>query len=114
MWNSLRTFVRRITSLRLYLKDPDQSKLKKILIIFGIIYLLSPLDLVPEPVFGLGLIDDAVLWVSILSYLAKELDSYQDTGEMSREAKRRYHGTAVYETEAEVVEDVQSEGEEKT
>ena len=116
MWNALRRIFRRILNIRLYLKDPNQSIFRKILIFFGIIYLLSPLDLVPEPVFGAGIVDDVVLWLFILSYMAKELDSYHGKEPISREARRKYRGTTVYEAEARVIqeEEVQSEGEKQS
>ena len=115
MWHVLKIFFRRVVSLRYYLMDPDRPKRKKILIISGIIYLLSPIDLVPEPVFGLGLIDDVVLWIFLLSHLAEELDVYQGKSGISREARRRYRGTKIWESEAAVVEEeeTQSEGEKK-
>ncbi len=113
MWNSLIKVFRRVRNLRLYLKDSNKSKLKKILIIFGIIYLLSPVDLVPEPVFGLGFVDDLVLWGFILSTLANELDGYTGQEGISREAKKEYRGRQIYESEARIVEEEEerSEGE---
>lgn len=113
MWSSIKHLYRRILNIRLYLKDSKKSVLKKILIIFGIIYLLSPLDLVPEPVFGFGIVDDLVLWGFILSSLAGELDSYTGQEGMSKEAGRHYKGKKIYEAEARVVDDEEdsSEGE---
>ena len=112
MQNSLKNYFRRILNLRLYLKDPNQSIAKKILIIFGIMYLLSPVDLLPEPIFGIGLLDDLVLWSVILTYLAKELDSYTGAEGISKEARKKYKDTKIFESEARVVEeDELSEGE---
>ncbi|MBR2736833.1 MAG: DUF1232 domain-containing protein [Firmicutes bacterium] len=113
MWSSLNKVFRRVRNLRLYLKDPNKSKLKKILIIFGIIYLLSPVDLLPEPVFGIGFVDDFVLWGFILSSLASELDGYTGQEGISREAEKEYRGRQIYESEARIVEDEEerSEGE---
>lgn len=111
MLNSLRIYFRRILNLRLYLKDASQSLAKKILIIFGTVYLLSPVDLLPEPVFGIGIVDDLVLWGLILSYLAKELDSYTGEEGISREARKKYRGTKIFESEARVVEEEPTEGE---
>ncbi len=112
MKNSLKNYFRRILNLRLYLKDPNQSTAKKILIIFGIIYLLSPVDLLPEPIFGIGILDDLILWGVILTYLAQELDTYTGGEGISRSARKRYKGTKIYEAEARVVdEEESSEGE---
>ena len=40
-------------NLRWYLKDSNKPISGKIMVIFGIMYLLSPIDLLPEPVFGI-------------------------------------------------------------
>ncbi len=104
----IRILLRRIKSIKAYLKDPSAPKIKKFLLIFGIIYLLSPIDLIPAPVLGFSLIDDAVLWAAILSYLAEELDRYAEaepeTPSFSK-AEERYQGKKIIEVEATVVED---------
>ena len=107
-----RNYYRRIMNLRFYLKDSNKPISGKIMVIFGIIYLLSPIDLLPEPVFGIGILDDLILWGLILSYLAKELDSYTGGEGISREARKKYRGSEIFETEARVVEeDNPTEGE---
>lgn len=67
---------KRIKSIKKFLLDPSVPKRKKLLIIFGIIYLIAPIDIIPEPVLGFGLIDDVILWLFILTYLSDELDKY--------------------------------------
>ncbi len=107
-----RNYYRRIMNLRFYLKDSNKPISGKIMVIFGIIYLLSPIDLLPEPVFGIGILDDLILWGLILSYLAKELDSYTGEEGISREARKKYRGSEIFEAEARVVEeDDPTEGE---
>ena len=64
---------KRIKSIKALLKDPNVPKRKKFLVIFGIIYLLMPIDLIPAPVLIFGFIDDIVLWLFILSHLKDEL-----------------------------------------
>ena len=115
MQSPLKQYIRRFLNLRYYLKDPSRSIVKKIIAVFGIIYLLSPLDLLPEPVFGIGILDDLILWGLILSFLSKELDSYTGTEGVSREARKRYKGTKIFESEARVVteEEESMEGKEK-
>ena len=52
--------------------QPEKSKSKSltVLIILAILYIISPIDLIPESLFGpLGLIDDA----AVLAYLIKSL-----------------------------------------
>lgn len=42
-----------------------------LLLLLLLLYLLSPLDLVPEAIFGaLGLLDDLVILVAVVSYAA--------------------------------------------
>jgi uncharacterized membrane protein YkvA (DUF1232 family) len=56
--------LRRVTML---LRDPRVGKLPRYLVLLAVVYLLSPVDFVPEilnPVFGF--LDDAVLlWLSL-------------------------------------------------
>ncbi|MCG8484031.1 MAG: DUF1232 domain-containing protein, partial [Clostridia bacterium] len=68
--------LRRIGNIGYLLKDKQVSLLKKILVLFGIVYLISPLDLIPFPVLGFSVVDDLVLWAFILFYLKEELDKY--------------------------------------
>ncbi len=50
--------------------DEPKSKNLTALIILGILYIISPIDLIPESIFGpIGLIDDA----AVLAYLIKRL-----------------------------------------
>lgn len=103
---TIRVLIRRIRHIKDYLRDPSASKIKKILIIFGIIYLLSPIDLIPAPVLGFSIIDDTVLWAAILSYLAEELDRYErEDAPLSPEARKRYKGRKIVEAEARIIEE---------
>lgn len=58
------------------MKDSTVPLYKKALIVIGIIYLLSPIDLIPAAVLGFGIIDDIALWIFILSSLKEQLDKY--------------------------------------
>ncbi len=73
---SVAILLKRIRAIKSFLLDSSVPKRKKILVIFGIIYLLMPFDLIPAPVLGLSIIDDAILWLFILIHLSEELDSY--------------------------------------
>ena len=103
---ALRVLISRIKHIKDYLRDPSASKIKKFLIIFGIIYLLSPIDLIPAPVLGFSIIDDAVLWGAILSYLAEELDRYgREENPVSAEARKRYKGMTIIDAEGRVIDE---------
>ncbi|WP_069649258.1 YkvA family protein [Caloranaerobacter ferrireducens] len=70
------SFIKRASTAIKYLLDAKVPFLKKIWIILGLIYLISPIDLLPEPILGFGIIDDIVLIMYILAKLAKDLDEY--------------------------------------
>ncbi len=93
---------KRIKAIKFMLMDKKVSFLKKMLIIGGIIYLLSPLDLIPPVLFPIGFIDDLVLWIWILWHLKDELDKYW-LGEKTEDLSGKYKDKDVYEnTEYEV------------
>ena len=103
---AIRTLMRRIRHIKDYLRDPSASKIRKLLIIFGIIYLLSPIDLIPAPVLGFSVIDDAVLWTAILTWLAGELDRYgEEGGAVSEAARRKYDSADIIDAEARVIDE---------
>ena len=48
-----------------------------ILILAGIIYFVSPLDIVPDFLVGLGFLDDAAILTFVVNRLDKELEKYR-------------------------------------
>lgn len=48
-------------------RSPETSKLDKTLIIGGLIYMVSPLDLVPDPIPVFGLMDDVSVLLAVFS-----------------------------------------------
>lgn len=75
------SFFKRIGLVSEFLKDSCVSKLKKLkvimLLVFGFLYFISPLDLIPEVILGLGIIDDGVVILYLLTEINKELDKYE-------------------------------------
>lgn len=67
----LRILLNRLRVIPYFLRDKTVKKRKKLLVIFGIIYVLAPVDLIP--VFPL---DDIILWIFIIWNLKDELDIY--------------------------------------
>ena len=55
---SLIVLWKRIGAVGHMMRDKSVSFWKKLLIVFGIIYLLSPIDLIPAPVFMFELSDE--------------------------------------------------------
>ncbi len=72
----LQVLLKRIKAIRYFMKDKEVPLRKKIIIAAGILYLLSPIDLVPEPILIFGVVDDLMLWTFIIWYLKSELDKY--------------------------------------
>lgn len=102
---------KRIRSIKKFLLDSSVPKRKKLLIIFGIIYLIAPIDIIPEPVLGFGIIDDIVLWIFILTCLAGELDKYWKESEYGTDeeakvnAKKAFKGKTIIEGSGEEIDD---------
>lgn len=104
---------KRIKSLKKFLLDSTVPKRKKLLVIFGIIYILAPIDFIPITVLGFGIIDDIVVWLFILTHLSAELDKYwkesteEDHGEgvEAVNAAEKYKGETVIDVSGRVTDD---------
>ncbi|MFQ8602531.1 MAG: YkvA family protein [Anaerovoracaceae bacterium] len=83
--------IKRIKAIKFMMKDRSVPKRKKALIIFGIIYLFLPVDLIPPILFPIAWIDDLVLWLFILWYLSSELDKYWNGGK-TKDYSKKYRG----------------------
>lgn len=82
--------------------DKSVPKRKKALIIFGIIYLCLPIDLIPIVLLPISWVDDVALWLFILWYLRHELDKYW-LGGKSKDLSKKYRGkTFVDDVEYEI------------
>jgi uncharacterized membrane protein YkvA (DUF1232 family) len=75
-WIFVGIFMKRLKAIRFFMKDKQVPLRKKLIILFGILYLFTPIDLIPEPVLGFGFLDDLALWGFIIYYLKDELDKY--------------------------------------
>ncbi len=97
--------IRRIKAIRFMMADKNVPKRKKALIIFGIIYIFLPIDLIPTVIFPVAWVDDLIVWVLILWYLSSELDKYW-TGGKTKDFSKKYRGkTVVDDVEYEVDDD---------
>lgn len=67
---------KRIKAIKALLRNREVPLKTKALVVFGIIYLFLPVDLIPPVLFPVGFIDDIVLWIFILTSLKDQLDSY--------------------------------------
>lgn len=89
-----RVIFKRIKAIRFMMKDKSVPKRKKALIIFGILYLLCPIDLIPPVLFPIAWVDDLILWIWILWHLRDELDKYW-LGEKEVDLSKKYRGKTV-------------------
>lgn len=87
----LRVLMKRIKAIPSFLKDKTVPFRKKIVIILGILYLLTPIDLIPAPILIFGFMDDLVIWSFIIYYFRKELDRYW-LGEKEVKPEQRFRG----------------------
>lgn len=90
----LRVLMRRIKAIPPFLRDKTVPFRKKLIIVLGIAYLLSPIDLIPAPILLFGIIDDIVVWSFIIYYPKDELDKYW-LGEKEVKPEERFHGKKI-------------------
>lgn len=71
------SFLSKIPLSLKYLFDKEIPFRKKLWIIFGLVYFFSPIDLIPTPVLGLGVIDDFIIIAFIINKMSSDLDKYK-------------------------------------
>nr|WP_315023112.1 DUF1232 domain-containing protein [uncultured Aminipila sp.] len=80
---------KRIKAIKFMMKDKSVPLRKKLLIVLGIIYLVSPIDLIPPVLFPIAWMDDLVVWIWILWHLKDVLDKYW-VGEKTEDLSKKY------------------------
>ncbi|MGI6752038.1 MAG: YkvA family protein [Anaerovoracaceae bacterium] len=90
----LQVLIRRIKAIRFFMKDKSVPKRKKLLIVFGLVYLFLPFDLIPPFVPVFGFLDDLILWGFLIYYLRDELDRYW-IGEKEVPPSKKYRGKRI-------------------
>lgn len=87
------TFIKgRLKAIVSMMKDKTVPTRKKALVIFGLIYLVLPVDLIPPVLFPFGFLDDLVLWIWIIWHLKDTLDQYwlgEKTVDYSKDFKHK-------------------------
>jgi len=81
------SFFRKIPLAIKYLFDGEVPFRKKLWVLFGLIYFISPIDLIPAPVLGLSIIDDLVLITFIINKMSSDLDKYKINLERRKKEK---------------------------
>ena len=59
-----------------FLMDKNVPFKEKWWVIIPLIYILSPADLIPAPVIGFSIVDDAVMFVFLLTVVAEKTKKY--------------------------------------
>ena len=111
MWLGFRTLGKRISSIRFMMADKKVAKWKKLIIGFGIVYVIFPIEILPDFLFPIGFIDDLVLWGIILYYLKETLDEYWIGGKKD-DFSKKYKNTiddVEYEVKTDSKEDDKGE-----
>lgn len=107
------TLMKRIRAIPAFMKDKSVPKRKKLIIILGILYFLSPIDLIPAPILIFGIVDDLLIWGVIIWYLQHELDSYW-MGPKEVKPEKKFRGKKIIEdVNFEVKEDGETDEEDQ-
>jgi uncharacterized membrane protein YkvA (DUF1232 family) len=61
--------------LRGLIRDPRVSRASKLWLWFAVVWLISPIDLIPEFVPVVGLLDDAIVAVLVLRHVLRRTDA---------------------------------------
>lgn len=106
----MKAFFRRIKAFVPFMKDSSVPKRKKALVIFGIVYLFLPVDIIPPIFFPIGFVDDIILWMYILTHLGEELDSYAGASSDRKNTPKKFRDKNIvegvqFEVEEEAVSD---------
>ncbi|MCR1897774.1 DUF1232 domain-containing protein [Irregularibacter muris] len=83
----IKQLLKKIKSLYKYILDQEVPFYKKLAIIFGFVYLLFPFDIIPDPILGLGLVDDIAVLVFIFNAFQGELDRYEKKANLKNKEK---------------------------
>ncbi len=85
----LHSIFKRMKAIPFMMADKNVPKRKKAWVVFGVIYLFLPVDLIPPILFPFGFLDDLVLWIFILYHLRETLDTYW-LGEKAQNYSKKY------------------------
>lgn len=91
-----RVILKRFMALRFMMKDKSVPIWKKLLVVLAVIYVISPIDIIPIAVFPFAWLDDFVLWIWLLWFLRDELDKYW-YGEKVVDLSRKFYGKDIVE-----------------
>ena len=67
---------KRVRAIGVMMRDQNVPFVKKLLVIATVLYILSPIDLVPLPIFPFSWMDDLAVFLIVIWYLKDTLDQY--------------------------------------
>lgn len=68
----------KVMSLWKFIQDPDAPWVGKTIAIGALVYLISPIDAIPDIIPGLGLTDDVAIILAAVAKLAADLSKYEN------------------------------------
>ena len=104
-----RLLLRRIMGIIPMIRDRKVAWWKKAILIFGMVYLLLPADLIPPIVPVFGWFDDLAVWIAILYFMRTELDSHIP-GFADPSEKYDVGNSDVHEAEYTITEEEEQDG----
>jgi uncharacterized membrane protein YkvA (DUF1232 family) len=84
----------RIVAIKSLMMDRAVPLRKKLLVVFGVVYLFLPLDIIPAVLFPVAWMDDLVVWLFIIWHLKDYLDAYW-LGEKTVDITKNFTGKKV-------------------
>jgi uncharacterized membrane protein YkvA (DUF1232 family) len=72
------SFAKDIMALYRYMVDSDISWYRKTIVVFALVYFISPVDAIPDIAPLVGYMDDLGVITALLKYLGSELIPYYD------------------------------------
>lgn len=93
-----------------FLFDKSIPLKEKWWIILPLIYILSPADLIPAPILGFSIIDDAVMLIYLLSVVNSKTKKYYDTEKTEKKKNKnnkynKYKEDIIENVEYEIIQD---------
>ncbi len=88
----LRFLLPRIKSIAAMMKDKNVPLRKKLLVVLGFVYVLTPVDVLPVVLGPFAIVDDAVVVLWIITHLKDTLDQYwvgESEYDMSKDFKKK-------------------------
>ncbi len=73
--------IRNLRYIKQLFRDKHVPMWQKILLVFGFIYILSPIDLIPAPALGFAVIDDIAVFLFAVYSLRENLARYKEKDE---------------------------------